>query len=291
MSKIILKTIFLFFLSSCADDTIQSNLTGGSNNINNLDVITWNLQNFPKNSQTQSQLVALINQLEGIDIIALQEIESSIHLNSIASSLGENWIAYRYENSDYGELSYLINIDTVDFQIPYSILNGQEYFFAYRPPYVLEFTFNNKLFVLINIHFKCCDDSNQDSYRREQASILLHNYIQNNFNNDNVIVVGDFNDDLIDSNNVFEVFLNDSENYLFADFPMAEQSAYWDYWSFPTWPSHLDHILITSELFDEYNIDDSYCRTLLMDDYFLDWDQYDLYISDHRPVILSININ
>ena len=156
---------------------------------------------------------------------------------------------------------------------------------------MLEFNFNNQEFFLINVHYKCCDHSEQDSERREQASIILDNYISNNLNNKNVIVAGDFNDDLIDNDNVFDVFLNSPAEYLFADLSMAQQSSWWDYWSYPTWPSHLDHILITNELFDEYQAAESNCQTLIMDDFFTSWDQYDSYISDHRPVILSISIN
>ena len=166
MLKSRLKIIFLLFLSSCADNTSSSDGTDIIQNADNLDIITWNLQNFPKHSQTNTQLISLINELEGIDIIALQEIESSTHLNTIASSLGDNWIAYRHENSDWGELSYLINTATITFNSPYSILNQEEYYFAFRPPYLLEFNFNNQEFFLINVHYKCCDHSEQDSERR-----------------------------------------------------------------------------------------------------------------------------
>ena len=145
--------------------------------------------------------------------------------------------------------------------------------------------------MLINIHYKCCDNTSQDSYRREQASILLDEYIVDNFNTKNVIVAGDFNDELIDEDNVFDIFLNDSQNYLFADFEVALQSDWWQYWSYPTWPSHIDHILITNELFDEYQKPASYCSTFLIDSNFSNWWEYDQYISDHRPVRISLFID
>ena len=46
----------------------------------------------------------------------------------------------------------------------------------------------------------------------------------------------------------FQVFLDNSNNYMFTDIEIAEGAS--QYWSFPSWPSHLDHILITNELFD-----------------------------------------
>ena len=62
--------------------------------------------------------------------------------------------------------------------------------------------------------------------------------------------MGDFNDELIDTNNVFEIFFDNFDQYLFADYSMAEESNPWQYWSFPTYPSHIDHVLISNELFD-----------------------------------------
>ena len=294
------KIIFLVFLSSCASDSIVDSENNSSSNPNNLDIVTWNIERYPKHSNTNNYLKSIINNLEGVDIIALQEIESSTDINELANSLDGSWTFYRHENSDWGELSYLINLETITFQEPYSILNEYQYYFAYRPPYVLEFNYNNQDFVLINVHYKCCGDGNldeQDSgdeeYRRLQASLYLDNYISTNFNNSNVIIVGDFNDSLDDSasNNVFNIFLDSSE-YFFTDLPMALESNYWQYWSFPNWPSHLDHILITSELFDEYEKSNSTCTTLVFDNLFNNgWFDYDMYISDHRPVHLSLDTN
>ena len=296
----ICKIIFLFFLSSCADNTVNSSNDNDTTNKDNLDIMTWNIEHYPKHSETNTYLNNLLTQFNGIDIIALQEIESSTHLDELASFLGNNWIAYRHEDSDWGELAYLINEETILFDAPYSILNEYQYYFAYRPPYVLEFEYNNQNFVLINVHYKCCGDGNldeQDSgdeeYRRLQASIYLDDYISNNFNNSNVMIVGDFNDSLIDEEeeNVFNVFLN-SSNYLFTDLSLALEENHWQYWSYPSWPSHLDHILITNELFDEYDSENSTCTTVLMDNLLSNgWSDYDFYVSDHRPVMISLSTN
>ena len=59
-------------------------------------------------------------------------------------------------------------------------------------------------------------------------------------------------------------------------------------WSYPNWPSHLDHILITNELFDMFD----YIETIRID-HFMDggFNEYDQYVSDHRPVALKISTN
>ena len=254
-----------------------------------LDVMTWNIENFPKNNNT-IQYVEDIIESGNIDIIALQEIASQNDFNTLVNNL-DNWIGYRYSNSNYGELSYLINLDHIDIiQAPYSILNQYDHYFAYRPPYVLKINFNNKEIIIINVHFKCCGDGNleneywDEEYRRLQANYYLKQYIDTYFSNDYVIVLGDFNDDISESNtnNVFLNFINDS-NYYFADTYIAEGPV--SNWSFPNWPSHLDHILISNEFFNIFT--DEIIFTYKIDNYMNSWQQYDNYISDHRPVFIN----
>ena len=250
-----------------------------------LDILTWNIEHFPKNNNTIDTLSTVISELY-VDIIALQEIESTSALYELRDQLGDNWSAYRSDaNSSWGELSYLINTDYVDIvQNPYTILNQYEYEFAWRTPYVLKISYNNDFYTLINIHYKCCDGSEE---RRLQSSIYLDQYISNNFSNDKVILLGDFNDLLVDNGiNVFEPFLNEPDEYYFVDFYIAEDPSMIPYWSFPTWPSHLDHILISNEIFNtEYD-----AITIRPDQIFFNsFNNYDNLISDHRPVGIRIS--
>ena len=179
----------------------------------------------------------------------------------------------------------------------YTILDDEEYYFSYRSPYVLEISFNNKSFVIINNHFKCCGDGILDlnnyydeENRRFIATQLLHEYINNYYNQHNVIILGDLNDSITDveNENVFMNILND-EYFLFTDTEIAYGST--SNWSYPTWPSHIDHIIITNELFSEFSFEESYVTTLKIDE-DLDggWLEYELNISDHRPLLLSLKM-
>jgi hypothetical protein len=85
------------------------------------------------------------------------------------------------------------------------------------------------------------------------------------------------------------MFIDDSENYLFADYEIATGTS--ANWSFPNWPSHLDHLLITNELFSEFENEDSEVKTIKIDDYLSGWSEYDQNISDHRPVALKLNMD
>ena len=61
--------------------------------------------------------------------------------------------------------------------------------------------------------------------------------------------------------------------------------------SFPSWPSHLDHILITNELFDEFADENSEIEVIKLDEHITGgWDAYDFNITDHRPVALKLPI-
>ena len=239
-------------LSNNEDDSNDGYINSSLNFIgtnNSLDIVTWNIEYFPKHEMTVDYVRESIDSLN-VDIIALQEITSTSELNNLKELLSGNWEAYRSGNGEWGELSYLINTDNISsYNTPYTILSEYSYDFAWREPYVLDFIYNNEIFYLINVHFKCCDGSEE---RRRNASEALYNYIISSLNTENVLIVGDYNDLLIDNNNVFEIFLNDSQNFQFTDFDIANGSD--AFWSFPSWPSHLDHILITNELFDNQQL-------------------------------------
>ena len=258
-----------------------------------LDIITWNIEWFPKHNNTIEYVANAIDIMD-VDIIALQEIRFSNSLNELKELLGNNWHAYRApEDQEYGALAYLINTNAIAYQAPYTILNSEEYWFAYRPPYVLEFLYNNQPVTLINVHYKCCGDDFLDfnnewdeEYRRLISNEFLHGYINENYSQDNLLVVGDMNDSISENNNnVFGIFLDD-DNFLFTDMSIANGSS--TYWSYPSWPSHLDHILLSNELFEE----EVGTSTLLID-YSLDngWNQYNNIISDHRPMGISLFIS
>ena len=162
---------------------------------------------------------------------------------------------------------------------------------------VMDLNFAGENYFIINNHFKCCgdgilnlNDEFDEENRRYTAMNLLKAYIDENLSNEKVIVLGDLNDDISEPylNNVFQDVLEDSDSYQFVDLFIAQGNS--SDWSFPNWPSHLDHILITNELFDE--LDSIEVNTIKIDDYINGgWTEYDQNISDHRPVAMKIHFN
>ena len=286
--------LVILFITGCA--FIDNDIIDEENKFNGtdetLDIVSWNIENFPKIDSTIELLAPIIDSLN-IDIFALQEITSSSSLNELVNQLSEGWEAI-IGPSHYGQRNaYLINTETINYLDNYEILNDAPNEPFTKFPLVLEFTFSDINFIIINNHFKCCGNGsidygnyNDEEYRRLYAMELIKNYIDENHNADNVIILGDLNDELVDNENVFDVIINDFENYLFTDIGIASGSPY--YWSYPTYPSHIDHILITNELFDYEDT----TATLFIDQWYFDgFNDYNTFISDHRPIAIRLNIN
>tara|TARA_A100001037_G_scaffold294836_1_gene313122 strand:+ start:10109 stop:11179 length:1071 start_codon:yes stop_codon:yes gene_type:complete len=259
---------------------------------NSLDIATWNIEWFPKNNQVTVDFVIEIIQLLDLDILAIQELDD-INMFDQMLALLPAYTGY-YESNWFAGLAYIYKTEAVEINDIYEIYITSEYWNAFpRSPMVIDFNFMDENYFMINNHFKCCgdnildyNDSSDEENRRYIAMNLLKEYIDTNLPSSNVIVLGDLNDDLAEEspNNVFQEILDDSAHFRFVDLEIAEGSS--SEWSYPNWPSHLDHILITDELFDDLN--NSQVQTIKIDEY-LDggWYEYDQNISDHRPVAVK----
>ena len=287
-----MKNILLIIFLSVSSSQDFDELFFGTDDA--LDIITWNIEWFPKNNQVTIDYVEQIIEALDVDILAIQEVDNISSFNQLINSL-ENYEGY-LESSWFAGLAYIYNTQTIEINDIYEIYTTSPYWSPFpRSPMVMDMNFMNENYIIINNHLKCCGDDNMnlndeddEETRRYIASGLLKDYIDNYFPNSNVILLGDLNDNLTDSpnNNVFQMLLDDSENYLFTDMEIAQGSN--SDWSYPNWPSHLDHILITNELFDMFD----HVETIRID-YFMDggFNEYDQYISDHRPVALKISTN
>ena len=281
---------FLSFAQSIEDLSFGTDTT--------FEVLTWNIEWFPKNGQPTVAYVSEIIEALDVDLLAIQEVNDTGAFNEMIDGLS----AYEgyLESSYFAGLAYIYKNSTIQINDIYEIYTSAPYWSPFpRSPMVMDLNFMNERIIVINNHFKCCgdgifdiDNSDDEETRRYLASNLLKDYVDTNFPNENSIVLGDLNDVLSDDeeNNVFQLILDDSENYLFADFEIAIGSD--SSWSYPTWPSHLDHILITNELFDEFENPGSVIQTIKLEEYIAGgWSEYDASISDHRPVAMKLLMN
>ncbi len=244
------------------------------------EIMTWNVEQFPLDVQiTISQLKKIIEKQDP-DIIAMQEITSEIWLKRLTDSLS-GW-DYQIFPDDYLSLAYLYKTSEVN------VINDVEpvftdNFFAFPRPalhFVVSHT-NGQAIHFFNLHLKCCDGA-ENFERRDSASSMLKRYIDTNLNDQPVIILGDFNDEISSQSalqNPFLNFIDDSLNYKFTDMDIAKGDS--RYWSYPSYPSHIDHIMISNELFSSWHS----VATITYDDCDK---RYLNYISDHRPLMLKV---
>ncbi len=248
-----------------------------------LEILTWNIEHFPKNEKTTEELAALIKKMN-VDVLALQEIKDKASLDALLAYLPEykGTIMKRSRQN----LAFLYRTAEISLNKPaYGILKENKHEFAGRTPFVLPIhsKSTNLDLLVINTHLKAFSDKKSQK-RRTASCKLLKQFLDKNHPKDCVIVLGDMNDILTDkkSKNIFQVFLDDSRNYLFADTEIAQKKnkKMWSYQS-KRYLSHIDHILITDELFE--NVEKVYSFAFQSCD-----KNYDSLITDHQPVCLVL---
>ncbi len=246
-----------------------------------LEIVTWNVEHFPKTTTTSKEFAAFVKKMD-VDVLALQEIRNKAALDDLLSYLP----GYRGTIAVRSDINLAFLYKTSEISLtdnPRRILKDKEYEFAGRTPYVLPIhsKSTNLDIILVNNHLKAF--GNEESMQKRIASCrLLKNWVDTYHPTDNVILLGDMNDEITDpkSENVFQIFLDDEANYKFADDEIALKKNK-DMWSYPSFPSHIDHILITNELFD--NEENVYTYTFQKCD-----NGYRTIISDHQPVCLVL---
>ena len=295
---VIMIIMTLLALVSCGKNTVlnpdDSDPTAISfGTLNTLDIVTWNLKTFPEGTDLASlkQMISALN----AEVIAFQEIMDYNAFMDLAAEI-PYYSACVYSATDSYRLAYMYDTRSVTVNNQYSILENDSNPFP-RPPYILDITWNNNNYILINNHFKAYGDNYIDEnnswdeeMRRRLACQKLENYISTTLQDKKVIVLGDLNDQIAepDDYNVFLSFLHKPEEYYFADMPIALSPTYSTV-SYPSSLSHIDHILITNELFSDFENAGSYCRTILAENWMLSWNTYSSTISDHRPVGIRIS--
>ncbi|MEL6558391.1 MAG: endonuclease/exonuclease/phosphatase family protein [Bacteroidota bacterium] len=251
------------------DPAFQNCLT--LNSAETLEVVTWNIERFPMTSNSVSTVVDIISNMD-VDIIAVQEISEPSAFTQVANSL-EGWGGAFFNVNGGIELGYFYKTSEISSFGNLEILFPNQRSPFPREPVVVEVTHVNGLTVkLVNIHLKCCNDG---TTRRAVASEIMKDYFDENEANSNLIVLGDFNDDL-DAGTPFQNFIDDADNYEFADMDIATGPS--QNWSFPSFPSHIDHILISNELFDNHVSSATIRLSGCVSGYSRD-------VSDHRPVM------
>ncbi|SVD85878.1 uncharacterized protein METZ01_LOCUS438732, partial [marine metagenome] len=202
MYRIVIALYFSLFICSCAKNTIidSTNTFLNFGTDETLDIITWNIEHFPKQGEiTVEHLLEIIDSID-VDIIAMQEIWGNGASNSFDSLKNKlaGWDGYRKSSG----LAYLYKIEIVINDI-YEINDLNE---IIRTPYLLSINWNGQDIYIINNHFKAFGGSDNEQ-QRKTASEKIENYVNEYLGDKNIIILGDLNDELNDGGvNVFQNF-------------------------------------------------------------------------------------
>jgi endonuclease/exonuclease/phosphatase family metal-dependent hydrolase len=289
MNRYLFILALLLIVSGCKKSNISpdndptiidfsSCVTGSSEST--FEIVTFNVAGFPKNGLETIGVVAnLISEMD-VDIIALQEVASKSYFEELDNLLTQySGIFYPIDN-DLWNLAFLYKESEITIDNLQSKIIFESDFSAFpRPPFEIAVSHSSTglNMIIINNHLKCCGGADNEDRRRD-ASNKLHTYVMETYPNNPVIILGDLND-IIDGqteeDNVFWSFVNDPDNFKFSDTLIASGPSEW--WSYPSWPSHIDHIIVTNELFSRVDTSSVFRPDLC-------FPNYPYTISDHRPV-------
>ena len=284
---------------------------------NQVEVVTWNIRQFPQHSTSVDYVKNLLEKWNA-DIYFFQEINSESSLITMVNSM-PNYsyvvdeesgnlgfaLVYKNEHITYNSKNELWadtpNNDDGDSDYE----NNASYQFADRPPMenYLTWTDGTKSIDLyvIGVHYKCCgddtydvNDTSDETTRRHHASLLLTDYIVNNRANDNVIVLGDFNNTGSQSvtNPTLSPFADQNNYDTASSFKMTDLSILqgpatgysWQGWTSSYDAAHFDHIIINQSMF---TVDATSATSViaLPTETGLSNSNVSNRISDHQPVI------
>lgn len=286
-----------------------------------LETVTWNLEWYgdgtyseqsgnegPSDETQQLKNILKVTDSLNADLYAFQEIYSQKALNDISKNMSGyrgfvanhiNWIQ---------KTAVIFNTNTIDSLASGSITNVREeyqqdweYYWAGRLPMYFSFnyTFENTTeeFYAVIIHGKANTGDNDEEYkeayeRRKRAAEGLYYYLKDHKPNANIILLGDYNDDVDQSiyynsegkyqETPYYQFVNDSTNFdvITKELSDSGQSASINY------EDLIDHITVSDELFDNY-VQNSTAIYNAPQSYI---DNYGHTTSDHLPVWAKFDV-
>jgi hypothetical protein len=286
-----------------------------------LEVVNWNIEWFgspslgPVDDNLQEQNVKTILQSIGADIYALAEIVDTARLGNVVRSLpggysyvvsnyGSNTNTSAYPASAYDaaqkmafvyKTSMFSNVTTTallsqGINSAADLTNpAYSYFASGRFPFMMsaDVTLNgitrNVKFVLL--HAKANTSPTTTSYdRRKKASDTLHYTFNTLYPNDNIILLGDYNDDLDQTITAginppitsYVAFTTDGANFMSPTLPLSQQGLR----STTSYNDVIDHVTISNDLSPYYMLSSA---SILTDVTNL-VNNYASTTSDHYPV-------
>ncbi len=273
-------------------DISQTVTLGGTSidPVTTLEVVNWNIEwfgstgNGPTNDVQQEQNVKTILSNLNADVYAVTEIVSEERLKAVVDQMpGYTYVISNYgshTNTSINPPSALATAQKLAFIYKTSVLNNvtttallsaginsaaditnpaYDYWASGRFPFMLsaDVTLNcvTKPVKFVLVHAKANTAPTTASYnRRKRGADTLHYTLQQNYANDNIIMLGDYNDDLDESITdgftitSYSIFTNDTENFTPVTLPLSLAGKK----STVSYDDVIDHVTISNDLVANY---------------------------------------
>jgi len=282
-----------------------------------LETVTWNLEWYGSNFsgpadpvQQTKNIIQVVDSLNA-DLFAFQEVHEQEDLDSLVKHMKDyrGFIAEHVNQTQ--KMAFVYNTNSIDSLKAGAITDVRE---AYQPewdyywangriPMFFEFNYtfegNTEKFYAVVIHGKANTGDNDAEYResydrRKKAAEGLYYYLKDEKPDANIIVLGDYNDDVDESiyydnqgnheQTPYYQFVNDSNNFEVLSKKLSDsgESASVN----DNYDDIIDHITISNELFDNY-VQNSTAVYKAPQDYI---DNYGNTTSDHLPVWAKFDV-
>lgn len=282
-----------------------------------LETVTWNLEWFgdgtygngegrgPRNEFQQLKNILQVTDSLKADLYAFEEVHSQKALNDIASKM-KGYSGFVADHINWiQKTAFVYNSETIDSLSAGAITNVRkeyqqdwDYYWANgRLPLYFEFdyTYKNttKEFYAIVIHGKANTGSDkaakEESYqRRKKAAEGLYYYLQDHKPNANIIILGDYNDDVDvsiyddSSETPYQMFVANEDAFRVISKTLSESNQA----STVGYPDMIDHITMSDELYPLYK--DSSAAVFTAPEDFIS--NYGATTSDHFPVWAKFDV-
>jgi endonuclease/exonuclease/phosphatase family metal-dependent hydrolase len=240
-------------------------------------LITWNIENFPLQPATVGEVASLVGQLQPA-LLAVQEIADEAAFQDLYGGMADYDGMLNDDAGAFLRLGLLYQTARVTVTDVETLFKSDSYAFP-RPPLKAHVSIAGPEpfdFTVMILHLKAQLDTDSES-RRRAAIQALAVWLQDELasgRDDDIVLMGDFNDELDDPPqwNVFGPLL--VPQYQFLTLPLAEAGQY----SYIPFQSMIDHVMVTSDALSEYG--NGTTEVLELDQTMPGFAD----ISDHRPV-------
>jgi len=307
-------------INTAGVSTSTINLKGTSiDPVTTLEIVNWNMEWFgsptlgPTNNDLQEQNATTVLKTIGADIYGVVEIVDEARLQNVVNGLNATFGAgtYSYKIGNFGsrvnppdpiggplaeaqKLAFIYKTALFSNITTRALINNQNVsstsynsWASGRYPFLMtaDVTLNcvTKTMNFVLIHAKANTAPIATSYARRQAAANeLHDTLTTYFSTDNVVVLGDLNDDLDQSitagftTTSYSSFMNDAANFFSPTLALSLAGKK----STVSYNDIIDHVIISNELVDYYMPESA---TILTDVASL-INKYGSTTTDHYPV-------